>query len=192
MKHVGSCLPDVAFSIDVDERRRHVVAKSECFDSALVASLVTQVLPEEFGVVAYRDDNVDWSAPPAPYSLELRFGGMRFGASVVKLRSAVGVSTVATRLSVLTFDDRSSTVSRRRRDASPQHDEPVNPSSVEGEVLEVLPEFGLAHVRGSDGHVYGLTAETPGIPFDQLHSGARVHMTVTTRFRRVLHARLIE
>jgi hypothetical protein len=158
----------------------------------IAVPLVTQVLPEEFGVVASRDDNVGWNAPPAPYSLELRFGGVRFGASVVKLCSAVGGATIATTLSVLASVDRRSTLSHRRRAASAQDEEPQNPIEVEGEVLEILSGTGLAHVRGSDGCVYGLTPQTPGISFAQLHPGARVHMTVTTRFRRVLRARLIE
>ena len=191
MTHVRSSLPDVAFSIDIDERRRHVVAKSECFDSALVATLVTQVLPEEFGVVAYRDDNVGGNAPSAPYSLELRFGGVRFDALVVKLSSAKGDAAVATTLSVLTSAKVGSPLSPRRLVASAQRDEPVNPSSVEGEVLEVFPEVGLAHVRGSDGRAYALAVETPGISFAQLHPGARVQMTVTSRFKRVLQAQLV-
>jgi hypothetical protein len=99
MKHTGSCLPDCPFDIEVDEHCRHVVAKSNTFDSALFARLVTSVLPEELGVVAFRDDNLGWVTPPAPYSLEVRFGGLRFKASVVKLMklgSADG--RVATRL----------------------------------------------------------------------------------------------
>jgi hypothetical protein len=85
MKHIGSCLPDCGFDVEVDERRRHVVAKSNSFDSTLFARLVTSVLPEELGVVAFRDDNLGWVAPPAPYSLEICFDGLRFKALIVKL-----------------------------------------------------------------------------------------------------------
>ena len=40
MKHTGSCLPDCGFVIEVDVHRRHVVANSDSFDSALFARLV--------------------------------------------------------------------------------------------------------------------------------------------------------
>lgn len=99
MKHTGSCLPDCAIEVEVDEHRRHVIAKSDNFDSALFARLITSVLPEELGVVAYRDDNLGWVTPPAPYSLEVRFGGLRFKASVVKLMKLGSTDGgVATRL----------------------------------------------------------------------------------------------
>ena len=62
---------------------------------------------------------------------------------------------------------------------------------VEGEVFEVLDGFGLAHVRSSDGFIYGLNRQTPGVPFGMLHVGQRVRIDVTTKFARVLHAQLI-
>jgi hypothetical protein len=59
---------------------------------------------------------------------------------------------------------------------------------VEGEVIEVLQGVGLAHVRGSDGLVYGLRRHTPGIDWDTVREGQRVRCWVTLKFRRVLHA----
>jgi len=62
---------------------------------------------------------------------------------------------------------------------------------VEGEVCEVLVGCGLAHVRSSDGSIYGLNRQTPGVPFGMLHVGQRVRIDVTSKFARVLHAQLI-
>jgi hypothetical protein len=62
--------------------------------------LVTDILPDQHGIVAYRDDK-DWVPPPAPYDLRIRIGsqaGIEFGAQVVRLSSAVG-GGVAVRLS---------------------------------------------------------------------------------------------
>ena len=44
---------------------------------------------------------------------------------------------------------------------------------VEGEVIEVLPVLGLAHMRGSDGLVYGLRPHTPGVDWGELREGQR-------------------
>jgi len=62
---------------------------------------------------------------------------------------------------------------------------------VEGEVCEVLDGYGLAHVRGSDGSIYGLHRQTPGVQFGMLHVGRRVRIDVASKFSRVLHAQLI-
>ena len=62
---------------------------------------------------------------------------------------------------------------------------------VNGEVVEILEGFGLAHVRTSQGQIYGLNRYTPGIEFSQLREGVRVRCEVTAKFHRVLHAQLI-
>lgn len=62
---------------------------------------------------------------------------------------------------------------------------------VEGEVLEVLPGYGLAHVRALDGSTYGLNRETPGVSVADLREGQRVRVQVARKFNRVLHAQLI-
>lgn len=64
--------------------------------------------------------------------------------------------------------------------------------SVEGEVVEVLDGFGLAHVRAPDGTLYGLNRDTPGIRFADLREGKRVRVEVARKFSCVLHAQLIE
>jgi hypothetical protein len=113
MKHTGSCLPDCGFDIEVDEHRRHVTVRSSSFDSALFARLVTSVLPEQLGVVAYRDDNLGWIAPPAPYGITVHFGGQCFNARVVKLMNLAGNGGVATRLELISCDGESPPRSRR-------------------------------------------------------------------------------
>lgn len=63
---------------------------------------------------------------------------------------------------------------------------------VEGAVLEVLEDFGLAHIRTGEGTVYGVTRNTPGVEFAALHEGQRLRCEVTQKFHRVLHAELLE
>ena len=62
---------------------------------------------------------------------------------------------------------------------------------VEGEIIEVLPSMGIAHVRGANGVVYGLNPKTRGISFYELRAGQRVQCQVTAEFHRVLHARIL-
>jgi hypothetical protein len=75
---------------------------------------------------------------------------------------------------------------------------PVDPSmldstfEVDAEVWEVLDTFGLAHVKTSSGDLYGLTRNTPGIIFSDLHEGQKVRCTVNHKFHRVLSAVLLE
>jgi hypothetical protein len=70
---------------------------------------------------------------------------------------------------------------------------PVSASTfdVDGEVWEVLENFGLAHVKTSSGDVYGLTRKTPGIIFNDLRDGQKVRCTVTHKFHCVLSAELL-
>jgi len=100
LKHTGSCLPDGLFRVTVGRDRFLVTITSDAFDSHLVGWLVTDILPDQHGIVAYRDDK-DWVPPPAPYDLRIRIGGqagVEFAAEVVRLSSAVG-GGVAVRLS---------------------------------------------------------------------------------------------
>jgi len=62
--------------------------------------------------------------------------------------------------------------------------------AVDGEVLEVLADLGLAHVRTTDGSTFGLNRETPGLRFEELREGQRVRVQVAAKFGRVLHAEL--
>ena len=83
----------------MDRDRFLVTITSDAFYSHLIGWLVTDILPDQHGVVAYRDDK-DWVPAPAPYDLRVRIGGpagVEFGAQVVRLSSAVG-GGVAVRL----------------------------------------------------------------------------------------------
>ena len=100
LKHTGSCLSDGLFRITVDRDRFLVTITSDAFDSSLVGWLVTAILPDQHGIVAYRDDK-DWVPPPAPFELRILIGGqagVEFIAQVVRLSGAVG-GGVAVRLS---------------------------------------------------------------------------------------------
>lgn len=68
----------------------------------------------------------------------------------------------------------------------------MEPVDIEAEVFEILPGYGLAHLRAADGHVYGLRPNTPGISFDSLRVGQRVLCTVQQPFSRVVSAQLID
>jgi len=57
---------------------------------------------------------------------------------------------------------------------------------IEGEVEEVHAGLGLAHVRGTDGLLYGVNRKTPGITFDALCVGQRLRCEVTSKFHRVV------
>ena len=102
LKHTGSLLPDGLFRVSVERDRCLVTITSDAFDSSLFGWLVTDILPGQHGVVAYRDDK-DWAPPPAPYDLRIRIriggqAGGEFDAQVVRLSGAVG-GGVAVRLS---------------------------------------------------------------------------------------------
>jgi hypothetical protein len=70
-------------------------------------------------------------------------------------------------------------------------DELVPYFCVDGEVIEVLTDFGLAHVRTSEGTVYGITRHTPGVVFDKLREGQKIRIQAEKKFSRVSHAELI-
>lgn len=70
--------------------------------------------------------------------------------------------------------------------------QPATSCLVEGVVQEVLGGYGLAHVRAPDGSLYGLTRETPGVSFADLHEGQRVRVEVVRKFNRVLSAQALE
>jgi len=100
LKHTGSCLPDGLFRVEVDRDRFLVTITSDAFDSHLIGWLVTDILPDQHSVIAFRDDK-DWVPAPAPYDLRVRIGGqmgVEFATQVVRLSSAVG-GGVAVRLS---------------------------------------------------------------------------------------------
>ena len=87
VKHIGSRLPDAFFNVDIDDDGLLVVVRAKPFDSALLACLVTRVLPEDFGVIAFDDDNFQGYGHGqglARYRLEVDIDGLRFDAVVTK------------------------------------------------------------------------------------------------------------
>lgn len=101
LKHSGSCLPDSLFRVTVDPDRFLVTITSNAFDSHMLGWLVTQILPDEYGIKAYREDDSGWTPPPAPYDLRIQIGdkaGIELEAQVVRLSTAIG-GGVAVRLS---------------------------------------------------------------------------------------------
>jgi hypothetical protein len=87
LKHMGSRLPDAFFDVAIDDDGLLVVVRAKPFDSALLACLVTRVLPEDFGVISFDDDNFQGQGQGqgrARYRLEVHFDGLRFNAVVTK------------------------------------------------------------------------------------------------------------
>ena len=68
---------------------------------------------------------------------------------------------------------------------------PRPPEFVDGEVFEVLPGFGLAHLRTADGRILGINRRTSVIAFSQVREGVRLRCEVCPNFNRVLRAELI-
>lgn len=48
----------------------------------------------------------------------------------------------------------------------------------DGEVIEVLPTFGIAHVRVENGVLIGIRRQTPGLSFERIQVGQRVRVTL--------------
>ena len=88
VKHSMSCLMDQAMTLEIDHERRVVHLSVRVFDSALVARLVVETLPDRFSVVAFQDDlqkDAQWITDRAPYGLRVEFAGRKFDARVVRL-----------------------------------------------------------------------------------------------------------
>lgn len=99
LKHSMSCLGDLGMEVDVDDARREVSLTMLSFDSNLVATAVTRILPEEHGVVAFRDDadkDDAWLTRPAPYGLLILVAGTAYRAQVVKLLDRRDVAVTLT------------------------------------------------------------------------------------------------
>jgi len=92
IKHSGSRLPDAFFDVQIDDDKKRVVVRAKPFDSAMLAQLVTIVLVDDFGVIAFDDDNVvGVGRGRALYDLEMEFDGLRFQAVVTKMVAALGM-----------------------------------------------------------------------------------------------------
>ncbi len=58
-------------------------------------------------------------------------------------------------------------------------------------VFALIPEFQQVKVRDRQGHVYALTAKTPGVDLLALHEGQRIICVVTRKLPRVLNAQAV-
>lgn len=88
LKHSMSCLKDQGMGVFVDPERREVLLSMSSFDSALVAEAVIRILPEQYGIEAFRDDstkNDAWLTPSAPFGLVIQLSGVIYQVQVVKL-----------------------------------------------------------------------------------------------------------
>lgn len=87
LKHSFSCLEDCRYQIEIDDDKKIITIAGPVFDSSLIAGFVTRILPEDNGVVAFRDD-ADWPNNHAPYRLRIRIDGCpEFDAEAVRLAS---------------------------------------------------------------------------------------------------------
>lgn len=92
IKYTGSRLPDAFFDVAIDDEKNLVSVLAKPFDSAMLAQLVTVVLVDHFGVIAFDDDNVvGFGRGRALHNLELVFDGLKFEAVVTKRLSVLRV-----------------------------------------------------------------------------------------------------
>jgi hypothetical protein len=66
------------------------------------------------------------------------------------------------------------------------------PFFIEGQVVEVSAGYNIAYVKVSNGNVYHLHPNTPGINFKDLKKSQIIRLEVTTMLTRVLSASIIE
>lgn len=103
LKHSFCCLPDSMVTLNIDHDTKLVTLSSSAFDSGLYCWLVGDILPKRYDIVAFRDDNLAWHPPPAPYRLRIRLGKgdvtVEFVADAVLLMKASGNDRMSIRLS---------------------------------------------------------------------------------------------
>lgn len=86
LRHQMSVLRDRAFDVEIDEGARLVTVRvvGAGLDAALLGRLVTETLPNDAGVCAFRDNNSGMPAPPADYRLLVWIGDIKLEVDVVK------------------------------------------------------------------------------------------------------------
>ena len=55
IKHYASIMPDATFDVEVDDHLRRIVVLARPFDSFLFAELITRVIPDDLGIIAFPD-----------------------------------------------------------------------------------------------------------------------------------------
>jgi hypothetical protein len=63
---------------------------------------------------------------------------------------------------------------------------------VDAKVVALVPAFKIAKIRSADGHLYSINENTPGVKLSDLEEGRFLHVRVTKRLARVLHAKLLK
>jgi uncharacterized linocin/CFP29 family protein len=66
------------------------------------------------------------------------------------------------------------------------------PFFIEGKVVDVSIPYRLVLVRVSNGNIYHIHPNTPGVEFDKLKKEQIIRLEVTLMLTRVLSAKIIE
>jgi uncharacterized linocin/CFP29 family protein len=66
------------------------------------------------------------------------------------------------------------------------------PFFIEGQIVDVSIPYQLVLVRVSNGNIYHIHPNTPGVEFNKLRKGQIIRLEVTTMLTRVLSAEIIE
>ena len=78
-------------------------------------------------------------------------------------------------------------------DQSPQRDPSWDETrEVDAKVVALVPQFKIVKIRSADGHLFSINENTPGVRLSDLEEGKFLHVTVTKRLARVLHATLLK
>ena len=66
------------------------------------------------------------------------------------------------------------------------------PFWIRGKIVEVSAQYFLAYAKVSNGNVYHIHSNTPGIKFSEIKKGQEVYLEVTNMLTRVLSANIIK
>jgi hypothetical protein len=62
------------------------------------------------------------------------------------------------------------------------------PFFVEGQIIDFSVSYSVAYVKVSNGNIYHVHPDTPGISFERLKRGQRLSLEITTKLTHVLSA----
>ena len=83
-KHMGSCLPDQPFDIEIDEEKKVVHVALKAFDTSLFTSFIERV-KSEHGIRVYADDNEGWMPKRPEWQVFVMVGKVRYRTEIAKL-----------------------------------------------------------------------------------------------------------
>jgi len=84
LKHQLSYLQDCVCDIKIDKEKKMILLNVSNFDSALIIDCIVNVIPKEFQIISYEDDN---KRSVSEYSTRLQFSELTFFCEVVKLKN---------------------------------------------------------------------------------------------------------